>query len=71
MPATGNRITKRKDGLFQGMYTVQPPDGPKRKYVYDWKYKEVERKRAEAMGDAARGLTNDAGTVTVGEYLTG
>jgi hypothetical protein len=53
------------------MYTVQPPDGPKRKYVYDWKYKVVERKPAEAMGDAARGLTNDAGTVTVGEYLTG
>jgi hypothetical protein len=27
MPATGDRITKRKDGLFQGMYTAQTPDG--------------------------------------------
>ena len=34
MPATGDRITKRKDGLFQGMYTAQTPDGPKRKYIY-------------------------------------
>ena len=30
MPAPGDRITKRKDGLFQGMYTAQTPDGPKR-----------------------------------------
>ena len=34
MPATGDRITKRKHGLFQGMYTAQTPDGPKRKYIY-------------------------------------
>jgi hypothetical protein len=56
MPATGDRITKRKDGLFQGMYTVHTPDGPKRKYVYGRKYKEVERKLAAALGDAARGI---------------
>jgi hypothetical protein len=24
MPATGDRITKRKDGLFQGMYMAKP-----------------------------------------------
>jgi integrase len=70
MPATGDRITKRKDGLFQGMYTVQTANGPKRKYLYGRKYKEVEQKLAEAMGDAARGLTYDAGTITVGEWLT-
>ena len=34
MPATGDRITQRKDRLFQGMYTAQTPDDPKRKYVY-------------------------------------
>jgi hypothetical protein len=70
MPATGDRITKRKDGLFQGMYTVYTPAGPKRKYIYGRKYGEVERRLAEAMGDAARGLTYDAGTMTVGEYLS-
>jgi hypothetical protein len=56
MPATGDRITKRKDGLFQGMYTAQTPDGPKRKYIYGRKNKDVERKLAEARGDAARGI---------------
>ena len=56
MPATGDRITKRKDGLFQGMYTVQTPDGPKRKYIYGRKYKGVQQKLAEAMGDAAKGI---------------
>jgi integrase len=71
MPATGDRITRRKDGLFQGMYTALTPSGPKRKYIYGRKYKDVEKKLAEAMGDAARGLTYDAGTITVGEYLSG
>ena len=69
MPATGDRITKRKDGLFQGMYTAQTPDGPKRKYVYGRKYKDVERKLAEAMGDAARGIVVDDKNLTVSEYL--
>src|SRR5215208_1657900 len=69
MPATGDRITKRKDGLFQGMYTAQTPDGPKRKYVYGRKYREVAAKLAEAMGDAARGVVVDDKNLTVGEYL--
>jgi integrase len=69
MPATGDRITKRKDGLFQGMYTAQTPDGPKRKYIYGRRKKDVERKLAEAMGDAARGIVFDAGTLTVGQWL--
>jgi integrase len=69
MPATGDRITKRKDGLFQGMYTAHTPDGPKRKYVYGRKYKDVEKKLAEAMGDAARGIVVDDKNLTVSEYL--
>jgi integrase len=69
MPATGDRITKRKDGLFQGMHTVQTPDGPKRKYVYGRKKKDVERKLAEAMGDSARGIIVDDKNLIVGEYL--
>ena len=69
MPAAGDRINKRKDGLFQGMYTAQTPDGPKRKYVYGRKKKDVERRLAEAMGDAARGIVFDAGTLTVGQWL--
>jgi integrase len=69
MPATGDRITKRKDGLFQGMYTAQTLDGPKRKYVYGRKYGDVQRKLAEAMGDAARGIVVDDKNLTVSEYL--
>jgi integrase len=69
MAATGDRITKRKDGRFMARYTVQTPDGPKRKTIYGKQYKDVEKKLAEAMGDAAKGLVFDAGNITVGEYL--
>src|SRR5215213_1834358 len=68
MPATGDRITKRKDGLFQGMYTTQSPDGPKRKYIYGRRYKDVEKRLAEAMGDAARGIYCDENQ-TVAQYM--
>ena len=69
MPAPKDRIYKRKDGRYEGRYTIQTPDGPKRKRVYGRKYKEVQRKLAEAMGDAARGLVFDDENMTVGEYL--
>src|SRR5215212_3392457 len=68
MPATGDRITKRNDGLFQGMYTAQTPDGPKRKYIYGRrKKKDVERRLAEAMGDAGHRVRR--GTLIVGQWL--
>jgi integrase len=69
MPAKGDRITKRKDGLLQGMYTAHTPDGPQRKYIYGRKKKDVERRLAEAMGDAARGVVFDAEGATVAAYM--
>ena len=69
MPATGDRITMRKDGRYMARYTVQTPEGPKRKTIYGREYKDIERKLTEARGDVARGLVFDAGTLTVGEYL--
>jgi|SRR5215211_911631 len=69
MPAKGDGITKRKDGRYMARYTVHTPGGPKRKLIYGKKYKEVEKKLNEARGDAARGITYDAGAQTVGEYL--
>src|SRR5919205_3315687 len=69
MPAKGDGITKREDGRYMARYTVHTPDGPKRKKIYDRKYKEVERKLAEARGDAAKGLVFDADTLKLGEYL--
>jgi integrase len=69
MPAPRDRIYRRKDGRYERRYTVQTPDGPKRKRVYGRRYKEVQRKLAEAMGDAAKGLTFDAENLKLGEYL--
>jgi len=69
MPAKGDGITRRKDGRYMARYTVHTPDGPKRKVIYGRKYKDVEKKLNEARGDAARGITYDAGTTTVEEHL--
>jgi integrase len=69
MPAKGDGISKRKDGRYMARYTIHTPDGPKRKTIYGRKYKEVEKKLAEARGNAARGLTFDAGNLTIGEWL--
>ncbi len=69
MPAKGDGITKRKDGRYVGRYTVHTPDGPKRKVIYGRKYKEVEKKLAEARGDAARGIVFDGNGATVGAFL--
>lgn len=69
MPAKGDGITKRKDGRYMGRYTVHTPDGPKRKLIYGRKYKDVERKLAEARGDAARGIVFDTKGITVGEWM--
>jgi integrase len=62
MPATGDRITKRKDGLFQGMYTAQTPSGPKRKYVYSRK-----KKDESWLSDCLKPLL-DAGKITYSTY---
>src|SRR5215216_2160766 len=69
MPAKGDGITKRKDGRYVGRYTVHTADGPKRKVIYGRKYKDVEKKLAEARGNVARGIVFDANGQTVGEFL--
>ena len=51
MPAKGDGITKRKDGRYVGRYSVHTLDGSKRKVIYGKKYKEVEKKLAEARDD--------------------
>ncbi len=69
MPAKGDGITKRKDGLYMARYTVHTSDGPKRKTIYGRQYREVEKKLSEARGDAARGIVFDAKGQTVGQWL--
>jgi integrase len=69
MPSKGDGISKRKDGRYVARYTVHTPNGPKRKTIYGRKYKEVEKKLAEARGDVARGLVFDADNLKLDEYL--
>ncbi len=69
MPAKGDGITKRKDGLYMARYTVHTSDGPTRKTIYGRQYKDVEKKLAEARGDAARGIVFDAKGETVGKFM--
>jgi integrase len=60
---------KNKDGKtigYRGSYFTQ--DG-KRRYVSAKTKTEAQRALREAMTDADRGLTFDAGTMTLGEYL--
>ena len=69
MPAKGDGITKRKDGRYMARYTVQTPDGPKRKTVYGKTYRDVERRLNEGRANADKGFVFDAGSMTFGEYL--
>jgi integrase len=69
MPATGDGITKRKDGRYMARYTVLTPEGPKRKTLYARTYREAETALAKARGDAARGLIFDTDNLKLGEYL--
>ena len=69
MPAKGDGITKRKDGLYMARYTIHTSEGPKRKTIYGRRYKEVETKLAKARGDAACGIAFDTKGQTVGEWL--
>ena len=34
MPAKGDGITKRRDGRYMARYTIETPEGPKRKTIY-------------------------------------
>jgi integrase len=69
MPAKGDGITKRNDGRYMARYTVQTPDGPKRKTIYSRKYKEVEKKLNEARANADKGLVVDSNNLKLGEWL--
>jgi integrase len=69
MPAKGDGITKRKDGRYMARYTIQTPDGPKRKTIYGSKYKEVEKKLNEARANADKGLVFDADNLKAGEWM--
>jgi len=69
MPAKGDGITKRKDGLYVGRVVVHTPGGLKRKAVYGRKYGEVEKKLNALRANADRGMVFDANALRVSEWL--
>jgi integrase len=62
-------ITRRKDGLYMGRYTVQTATGTQRKALYGKTRQEVAEKLTRAMADRDGGLFFDADNLKVGEYL--
>jgi integrase len=62
-------ITRRKDGLYMGRYTIQTATGSKRKTLYAKTRKEAAEKLTKAMADRDGGLVFDAENVTLAEYL--
>ncbi len=62
-------ITLRKDGRWEGRYTLHTGAGPKRKVLYGKTRKEVRERLTKALADRDGGLVFVADDTTVGEYL--
>jgi len=62
-------ITRRKDGLYMGRYSVQTAVGTKRPTLYGKTRQEVAEKLTRAMADRDGGLVFDADNLKVGEFL--
>lgn len=60
-------ITRRKDGRWEARYT----SGAQRKTIYGKTRSEVAEKLAKAVVDRNDGLTYEAGSMTIAEYLQG
>src|SRR5215203_4953524 len=62
-------IRRRKDGRWEGRYTVHSEDGRKQKTVYGSTRREVSEKLTEAIAGRDKGLVFDAGKLTLGDHL--
>src|SRR5215207_422850 len=63
-------ITKRNsDGLYMARYTVETATGKARKTIYAKTRTEAARKLTEALAQAHKGITADAGAMTVGAFI--
>ncbi len=72
MSKRGDRISKMPGrDLWRARYTVQTEAGPKRKTLYAKSYDECRKALTEAMANADKGLTFDAGAKTLESYLKG
>ena len=59
----------KKSGLYMARYTLETATGVKRKTLYAKTRKEVSEKLTEVMAQAQKGITADAGAMTVGAFL--
>src|ERR671912_1482471 len=62
-------IGRRKSGSWGARYPVYTSEGRKRRTIYGKTRQEVAAKLSKALADREGGLTFDAGSLTVGEYL--
>ena len=62
-------IYKRNDGRWVGQYLVHTAKGPKYRYLYGRTRQVVAKKLTEAMAQRDGGLTFEAGSLTVADYL--
>lgn len=63
-------ITRRKSGGWCAQYIVYTSEGRKRRTLYGKTRHEVAAKLSKALADREGGLTFDAGSLTLGEYMT-
>jgi integrase len=59
----------KKSGLYMARYTVQTPEGSKRKTIYGKKRQDVADQLAKALADRADGIVFDDKNLILGEYL--
>jgi integrase len=65
----GGITLHKKSGLYMARYTVQTPEGSKRKTIYGKKRQDVADQLAKALADRADGIVFDDKNLTLGEYL--
>jgi integrase len=65
----GSRPRKRPDGRWEARYTLYTSEGPKRKTLYGKTRQEVADKLACVLSDRAQGLSFEAGSLKLSEYL--
>jgi integrase len=65
----GEGSITRKDGLYIARYTVETATGAKRKTLYAKTRKEASEKLTVALTQAQKGITADAGALTVGTFI--
>jgi hypothetical protein len=65
----GSILRRKSDGLYMARYTLETSAGPKRKTLYAKTRKEASDKLTEALANIQRGITADAGAITLGAFL--